>query len=424
MIDDNALFVLRKLSKAGFKGYLVGGGVRDLYLGKTPKDFDISTDARPGQIRRLFANSRTIGRRFRLVQVFFDTDQVIEVSTLRSLSEHDLDGPRAVLAPNNTYGSLDEDAQRRDITINGLFYEIETQTIIDYVSGVADLDHGIVKIIGDPEKRINRDPVRMMRVIRHSSRINFSIEEQTWETVCRNSAKLVLCPSSRLRDEFFKDLYSGVAEQWYTLAERSGLFCELFALYRPILYTKLPRYGSCNELLRLLFATIDRVNNQAVSQGRHRPHGYFLLSLILIPWAINQFDLLTIDTKGARLFHFSKRLREALNLEIGQQLNLKRSVRQEITTLLTHLPVVMQYEQKNTWPKWLKRKSYFQKCILLFYCFREATEQIPVPDSLGVISHPAPQKQPHNQSRRRKSKNTGRPAFSPERQGGVFGFKK
>ena len=211
MIDDDALFVLRKLNKAGFSSYLVGGGVRDLYMGKTPKDFDISTDARPGQIRRLFPNSRTIGRRFRLVQVFFRKNKVVEVSTLRSLSEHDLDGPEAVLAPNNTYGTLDEDAQRRDLSINALFYEIETETIIDYVGGVADLDSSTIRIVGEPEKRINRDPVRMMRVIRHSARNNFTIEEKSWSAVCSNSSKLSLCPTSRLRDELLKDIYSGVS---------------------------------------------------------------------------------------------------------------------------------------------------------------------------------------------------------------------
>jgi poly(A) polymerase len=131
MIDDEALYVMRTLNRAGFASYLVGGGVRDLYLGKTPKDFDIGTDARPGQIRRLFNNSRTIGRRFRLVQVFFKNRKTIEVSTLRSLSEHDIDGPEAILAPNNTYGTPDEDALRRDLTINALFYEIENRTIID-----------------------------------------------------------------------------------------------------------------------------------------------------------------------------------------------------------------------------------------------------------------------------------------------------
>ena len=175
-IDRDALFILRKLADAGFAGYLVGGGVRDLYLGKTPKDFDISTDARPGQLRKLFPHSNTIGRRFRLVQVFFKGGKIIEISTLRSLSEYDLDGPEEVLAPNNTFGTLSEDARRRDLTINSLFYEIKKGTIIDYVGGTEDLDRGIIRIGGEPARRIGRDPVRMMRAIRHAARNNFTIE--------------------------------------------------------------------------------------------------------------------------------------------------------------------------------------------------------------------------------------------------------
>ena len=235
MLDQDALYVLRKLSEAGFSGYLVGGGVRDLYLGKTPKDFDISTDAHPGQLRKLFPHSNTIGRRFRLVQIFFRGGKTIEISTLRSLSEHDLDGPEEVLAPNNTFGTLSEDARRRDLTINSLFYEIENSTIIDYVDGILDLDRGIIRIVGEPAKRIGRDPVRMMRAIRHAARINFTIEEQTWKALCSNSHKLSLCPPSRLRDEFLKDLYSGATAPWFELAVDSGLLFCLFPFYRKIL---------------------------------------------------------------------------------------------------------------------------------------------------------------------------------------------
>ncbi|NOQ45593.1 MAG: polya polymerase, partial [Desulfobulbaceae bacterium] len=147
-IDREALKVLYRLRDAGFSGYLVGGGVRDLYLGKRPKDFDISTNAHPGQLRKLFRNSRTIGRRFRLVQVFFRGNKIIEVSTLRSQSEFDIKDPHVVLPSNNTFGTLEEDAFRRDLTINSLFLEIENNTIIDYVGGVEDLKQGIVRIVG------------------------------------------------------------------------------------------------------------------------------------------------------------------------------------------------------------------------------------------------------------------------------------
>ena len=132
LLDREALKVLYRLRDAGFKGYLVGGGVRDLFLGKKPKDFDVSTDARPGELRRIFRNSRTIGRRFRLVQVFFHGNRIVEVSTLRSHSEGAENGEGDVLAANNTFGTLDEDAFRRDLTINALFYEIENHTVINF----------------------------------------------------------------------------------------------------------------------------------------------------------------------------------------------------------------------------------------------------------------------------------------------------
>ena len=424
MIDDDAIWVLRKLNKAGFSGYLVGGGVRDLYLGKRPKDFDISTDARPGQVRKLFPNSRTIGRRFRLVQVFFKKGNVIEISTLRSLSEHDLEGPEAVLAPNNTFGTLDEDAQRRDLTINGLFYEIENETIIDYVGGIDDLERSIIRVIGDPDKRINRDPIRMMRVIRHSARTGFSIEPQSWKALLGNGYKLRLCPPSRLRDECLKDIYSGAAEKWFKLALESGLFEELFDLYREKLYTKLPNDDSCAEALTALFSTIDRLNNAAVDSGNHRQPAYFLLALILLPWAVCRFNLLTIEVKGAQLFHLSKQIREALSLELGRQLNLTRAIQQEITTLLTHLPVIILHNNHETWPKWLKRKSYFSKCRLLYYYHREATEKIPVPAfAQSAKGQPSLDPVPPRQKKQR-IKHTGRPAFSGAKRGGVFGFKK
>lgn len=424
MIDDDALFVLRKLNQAGFSSYLVGGGVRDLYLGKTPKDFDIGTDARPGQIRRLFSNSRTIGRRFRLVQVFFKNRKVIEVSTLRSLSEHDLDGPEAVLAPNNTYGTVSEDAQRRDISINALFYEIEHRTIIDHVGGVEDLDHGIIRIIGDPDRRITHDPVRMMRVVRHSARINFTIEKKSWSSVCVNSDKLSFCPPSRLRDELFKDLYSGVSASWYDLSLDCTLFSELFPLYRNILNDVMGDGSTCREQLRAIFLTIDRHNTMTAETGAHRQPDYLLLAFLLIPWATIRFDIIERKLKGPQLYQLAKQIREALNETIGQSLNLRRSTRQEITTLLAHLPLLIHNRVEKNWPKWLKRKSYFQKCKLLYLYYLEAIEQERVPDAHFSGSPTVEHAAEKSRNRSKNSKRKGRPAFSANRRGGVFGFKR
>ena len=423
MIDDDALFVMRKLNQAGFSSYLVGGGVRDLYLGRVPKDFDIGTDARPGQVRRLFTNSRTIGRRFRLVQVFFKNRKIIEVSTLRSLSEHDIDGPEAILAPNNTYGTPDEDALRRDLTINALFYEIENQTILDYVGGVSDLDRGIIRILGSPEKRIMHDPVRMLRAVRHSVRSNFDIEEQSWASICAHHHLLQLCPSSRLRDETLKDIYSSVSAPWFELSMECDIFTELFPIYKDLMAVRLDDGSSCREQLLNIFGAIDRLNNRAVETGSHRQPDYFLLAFIMIPWATITFDLLTQNPKGPQLYQTAKKIRDSINETLGTHLNLRRSTRQEITTLLAHLPLLIHHHDQKGWPRWLKRKSYFKKCRLFYLFYREAIEGIEIED-VSLESEPHTEhRTPQRRGRSKRSRSKGRPAFAGSKKGGVFGFK-
>ena len=429
MIDADALFVLRKLHDGGFFAYLVGGGVRDLYLGKTPKDFDISTNAHPGQIRKIFRNSMTIGRRFRLVQVFFRHGKTIEVSTLRSLDEHDLDGPVAVLAPNNTFGSLEEDAERRDLTINSLFYEIENNTIIDYVGGLEDLEHGIVRIIGDPDKRISRDPVRMLRAIRHAARINFQIEPQSWQAICRHHHELTLCPPSRLRDELYKDLHSGSLLDWFHLAADSGLFVSILGLYKDFLAKRSDSGPSCKEQLTSLLAVVDRVSTKMTdSQAGQRLPNEFLLALLLLPWANSRFDFIRQEFKGPAAHQFNKELRSSLDLEIGTQLNLPRASRQEIISLIGNLPLFLQNREKGTWPQWLTRKSYFKNCLLFYHFYLESTGGLPVPESLlDIVPLPTPVTNPRFSSREKRSSSrpgVTEPAFSSDAPGGIFGFKK
>lgn len=423
-IDTDALYILETLSGAGFSGYLVGGGVRDLYLGKVPKDFDISTDARPGQLRKLFPNSNTIGRRFRLVQVFFKGGKTIEISTLRSLSEHDLDGPETVLAPNNTFGTLSEDACRRDLTINSLFYEIENGTIIDYVGGIRDLDKAIIRIVGDPQKRIGRDPVRMLRAIRHASRNGFSIEEKTWNAICANNKKLSLCPPSRLRDEFLKDLYSGASAPWFKLAHSSEIYYSLFPLYRRILTRKSKSQLDPGVTLQNIFVTIDRVNNECVTNHIHRQPDYFLIGLMLVPWAESRFQLYSTARKGAQLFQLAKLVREEIDKTIGVELNLRRSLRQEMVALLINLAQLLNNKQKNNWPKWLKKKSYFKKAKLFYHFYIEATTGLPV--DLDLLS-PLPKQSRRKDLKTPTTSNSSpkyKPALAVNTAGGIFGFKK
>jgi poly(A) polymerase len=429
LIDRDALFILRKLGEAGFAGYLVGGGVRDLYLGKTPKDFDISTDARPGQLRKLFPHSNTIGRRFRLVQVFFRGGKTIEVSTLRSLSEHDLDGPEEILAPNNTFGTLSEDARRRDLTINSLFFEIDNCTILDYVGGIDDLDRGIIRIAGDPARRISRDPVRMMRAIRHASRNNFAIEENSWRAICENCGKLSLCPPSRLRDEILKDLYSGAAAPWFRLAVASGIFLTLFPIYRKAFTRSGVNPGQTQDLLSRLLNTIDHANNLSLSRGIHRQPDFFYLGLFFIPWVEARWQLLSEFRKAGALYQLAKEIREEIDHTIGIDLNLRRSLRQEMVNLFINLAMLIHNRQADGWPKWLKKKSYFRKSLLFYHFYREAVDGEPIDEILmanePLKPPPAIEQQPiHSDRESQPPVPKFKPSFAKKTKGGIFGFKK
>jgi poly(A) polymerase len=431
-LDRDALFILRKLADAGFSGYLVGGGVRDLYLGRTPKDFDISTDARPGQLRKLFPHSNTIGRRFRLVQVFFRAGKTIEISTLRSLSEHDLDGPEEILAPNNTFGTLSEDARRRDLTINSLFYEIEKGTIIDYVGGTDDLDRGIVRIGGEPGRRIGRDPVRMMRAIRHAARIDFTIEAETWKAICNGSDKLSLCPPSRLRDEFLKDLYGGAAYPWFLLAVDSGIFTTLFPFYRKVLLKNGDNKIEPKAFLARIFQTIDRANSLAVRQNLHRQPDFFLFALLLVPWVEARWQLFSEFRKSSALFQLAKQIRDEIDRTVGVDLNLRRSLRQDMVSLLINLSQLLHNKLPNGWPKWLKRKSYFRRTLLFYHFYTAALSGEPIDDQILVTD--APPRPPENpqlthpgQVAQQEEKHPApkcKPALSSKTKGGIFGFKK
>jgi poly(A) polymerase len=241
-IDVEALKVLYRLHHAGFIAYLVGGGVRDLLLGKTPKDFDVVTDARPGELRKLFRNSRIIGRRFRLVQVFFKGGHIVEVSTFRRRSEFD-ELPEAAGSPSrdNTFGTPAEDAQRRDLTINGLFYNIADFSLVDFVGGMEDLQAGRIRVIGDPAARFVRDPVRMLRVLRHAARTGFRIDAAAWEEIRAKGHLIRICPPARVRDEIFKDFRSGAARPFFELMAASGLFYAIFPAWagRPAMEPRL-----------------------------------------------------------------------------------------------------------------------------------------------------------------------------------------
>ena len=229
-ISEYALKVLYRLNQAGHEAYLVGGGVRDLLLGREPKDFDVATSASPEEVRKLFRNCRLIGRRFRLAHVHYGRE-IIEVATFRAGHDPDSDGQTSengMLLRDNVYGNLEEDAWRRDFTVNALYYTVSDFSVVDHTGGMADLKDGRLRMIGDPHQRFREDPVRMLRAVRFAAKLGFRIDPEV-ETAIRELGYLLEEVShARLFDECLKLFLSGHAVASYELLRHYRLFAHLF----------------------------------------------------------------------------------------------------------------------------------------------------------------------------------------------------
>ncbi len=234
-ISPNAVKVLYRLREAGYRACLVGGGVRDLLLGREPKDFDVATDARPEQVYKLFRNCRLIGRRFRLAHVQFG-QEIVEVATFRACGRDsdDGDGPSVERAADgrilsdNVYGSIEDDAWRRDFTINALYYDIANFAVLDYVGGMIDLGAGLIRLIGDPAQHYHEDPVRLLRAVRFAAKLGFRIDPTTEAPLHRLGHLLEKIPPARLFDEVLKLFLGGCAIQTFELLRHYRLFGWLF----------------------------------------------------------------------------------------------------------------------------------------------------------------------------------------------------
>ncbi len=223
LIDFDALKVVRRLVRHGYEAYLVGGGVRDLLLGRRPKDFDVATSARPEQIRRLFRNSRIIGRRFRLVHVFFGAGKVIETATFRRNPETSSKGNELLIRSDNAFGQAHEDAIRRDLTINALLYDVESKEVLDFVGGMPDVRKRVVRTIGDPHIRFQEDPVRMLRAIKFCSRLDLGLVPDLYDAIVSNRKAIVDVARPRLLEELLKLLRCGASHRAVFLLWETGL---------------------------------------------------------------------------------------------------------------------------------------------------------------------------------------------------------
>ncbi|MEL7369345.1 MAG: polynucleotide adenylyltransferase PcnB, partial [Myxococcota bacterium] len=239
-IDGQALSAIRRLRRYGYRAYLVGGCVRDLLLGFTPKDFDVATDARPEEVKSLFRNSRIIGRRFRLVHLYFRGGKVIEVSTFRANITADEDDADLLIRRDNVFGSEEEDARRRDFTINGLFYDLTTGKIIDHVGGMVDVRQRYLRMIGDPDIRLREDPVRILRAIRFTAKLQVRMDPELNDAIRRNRDEISKCAPARVMEETFRLLRIGHSERTVELMDELGVLPVLLPEIRAFLDGHLP----------------------------------------------------------------------------------------------------------------------------------------------------------------------------------------
>ena len=304
-ISPNAVRVLYKLAEAGHHGFLVGGGVRDLLLGKSPKDFDIATDASPEQLKSLFRNARIIGRRFKIIHLRFGRE-IIEVTTFRA--PHDIENKIADNVPrrriqnqdsahstagmilrDNVYGNIDEDALRRDFTINALYYTIDKFRILDFSTGLEDLESKQIRMIGDPAERYKEDPVRMLRAIRFAAKLGFSIEEKTEKPIDELAHLLESISTARLFDETIKLMAGGHAVKTFELLRR----------YRPGMYLFAPTLRALEKISgppsKLVDLALENTDSRLAAGKSVTPA--FLFAALL--WPVLQLRLQSLQSNEA-----------------------------------------------------------------------------------------------------------------------------
>jgi poly(A) polymerase len=255
-ISTSALKVVSRLAQHGYEAYVVGGCVRDALLGKSPKDFDVATDAHPEEVRELFRNSRLIGRRFKIVHVRFGPE-IVEVATFRAPhNEEETEmnfSEGGMILRDNIYGNFDGDVHRRDFTMNALYYQPESDDLLDEVGGLDDLQHKLIRLIGDPESRFREDPVRMLRAIRFKAKLGFEIERETTEALERLGYLLQDIPPARLFEEVLKLFMNGHGEASFDEMVNHDLFGWLFPATRR-LFDSTP----AESLIRLSLRSTDK----------------------------------------------------------------------------------------------------------------------------------------------------------------------
>lgn len=279
LIDPDAVWIIRRLRQAGFHAYIVGGAVRDLLVGRQPKDFDVATDAHPQQIRKLFRSARLIGRRFRLVHVYTSREKYIEVSTFRSRGVLGTMEHSTAHEMNNLFGTMEEDAERRDFTINALYYCPVERQIIDYVGGYRDVRHRCLRTLIPAETSFAEDPVRMIRALKYASQLGFPIPHPVAALIRRVRESLLTCSRERMTEEVFKILTSGSAGPIFDLAVHLRIFETMF----PALFERLKagRERFADSELRARLGALDERAAAGQLLERNEMFGFIFREVVL-----------------------------------------------------------------------------------------------------------------------------------------------
>jgi poly(A) polymerase len=347
-IDGDALKVLNRLNRFKHSAYLVGGGVRDLLLERKVKDFDIATSAHPNEIKGLFRNCRLIGRRFRLAHILFRGRKVIEVSTFRRHAGFS-DNGELLIKSDNTFGTAEEDARRRDFTVNGLFYNIADFTVIDYVGGLKDIERKVIATIGDPEIRFREDPIRMLRAVRFAARLGFTFDGPTEKAIGRHRKEIWKGAVPRILDDTLRMLQQGSAAESFHFLHELGLL--------EVILPRLDR-DFANEAVRTRIVK----NLEALDKAPKPKEGLSGALLVSVLYSQSFSTLLQGKKAGADRTRLAAELLEA----DFSPLRFPKMQFERAKQMLAAQDRLENVGKKKIRPSQLVRKSYFSDALTLF----------------------------------------------------------
>jgi len=396
-IDTDALKILGRLSRHGHTAYLVGGCVRDLLLGRRPKDFDISTSATPRQVKHLFRNSRIIGRRFKLAHIFFRNEspgrreKIIEVATFRAMHGSGGDPDDLLITRDNVFGTPEEDAERRDFTVNAFFYDPARREVIDHVGGLPDLHGRILRTIGDPDIRLREDPIRILRAIKFAARLGFRIHPSTMAAMERHRTDIPRCAPPRILEEFLRIMRSGASVPAFGLLGESRVLTVLL----PEVDRALSGTPSMVDAFPALLSEFDRRSLAGEELGT----AVILASLFLplMPWQANA-DPRTRDLQGA--------LAETVEPVLERMQIPRRDTEQVRRILLSIRKMVPGYQAKRFSRSGLARRPYFRGLLTVFSIHCHATRSwmagLREWEELAARVEPEVEEEPPRRRRRRR----------------------